>query len=101
MTANPEQPVLDEIAELVRWQIEEGERRGDHLPEDGDDGREMSEAESELTAEAFMRLAELMPTLVEGFAEALDRLAATADTLPRLTASIAHSLSSSDQKVER
>lgn len=30
---NPEQPVLDEIAELVDWQIKEGERRGDHLPE--------------------------------------------------------------------
>ena len=29
MTANPEQPVLDEIARLVDWQLEEGRRRGD------------------------------------------------------------------------
>lgn len=41
MTTHPEQAVLDaidgleqdEIGELVRWQIEEGIRRGDHLPE--------------------------------------------------------------------
>lgn len=26
---NPEQPVLDAIAELVDWQLEEGRRRGD------------------------------------------------------------------------
>ena len=29
MTVNPEQPVLDAIAELVDWQLEEGRRRGD------------------------------------------------------------------------
>lgn len=29
VTANPEQPVLDEIAALVDWQIEEGRKRGD------------------------------------------------------------------------
>lgn len=31
---NPEQPVLDEIAELVDWQMEEGRKRGDNRPED-------------------------------------------------------------------
>jgi hypothetical protein len=30
---NPEQPVLDEIDRLVDWQIEEGKKRGDDLPE--------------------------------------------------------------------
>lgn len=43
MTERPEQSVLDaiagleqdEIGELVRWQLEEGRKRGDHLPESG------------------------------------------------------------------
>lgn len=29
MTANPEQPILDAIDELVEWQLEEGRKRGD------------------------------------------------------------------------
>lgn len=40
MSTHPEQAVLDaiagleqdEIGELVRWQLEEGRKRGDHLP---------------------------------------------------------------------
>lgn len=83
MSTNPEWPVLDAIGELVDWQMEEGLRRGDGPdPIDETDVGEMSEAESERAAAAFVALAEVMPSLVDGLADALNRLAA--DTLPRL-----------------
>lgn len=87
MSTNPERPVVDAIGELVDWQIEEGLRRGDGPdPIDETDMGEMSEAEAERAAAAFLALAEVMPSLVEGLSEALNQLAAC--DLPRLVSGL-------------